>query len=118
MSLTKEQILGADDLPRHTVSVPEWGGDVSFRHLTAREQASLETIQATLSGVEEGRTVLDTLEYATRFVVLCVCDDQGKRLFADDDVPVLMDKNADALMSVFHEIQRVVFGSKAAPEGE
>ncbi len=33
--LSKEAILSADDLPREIVSVPEWGGQVYVRTMTA-----------------------------------------------------------------------------------
>lgn len=34
--LTPDQILGADDLARETVPVPEWGGDVVLSALSVR----------------------------------------------------------------------------------
>ena len=42
MTLTKEQILNADDLKRKEVDVPEWGGTVLLRELTGRERDSFE----------------------------------------------------------------------------
>ena len=40
--LTREQILGSDDLKRQTVAVPEWGGDVFVRMLTGGERDAFE----------------------------------------------------------------------------
>lgn len=34
--LTPDQIMGADDLKRETVPVPEWGGDVVLQALSVR----------------------------------------------------------------------------------
>ncbi len=36
--LTREQILQSDDLPRETVQVPEWGGEVQVRTMTGTDR--------------------------------------------------------------------------------
>ncbi len=47
MGLTLDDILKLDDLRRETVAVPEWGGDVEVRELTAAEKLE---IGATVAG--------------------------------------------------------------------
>jgi hypothetical protein len=42
MPLTKDEILGADDLKRETVDIPEWGGEVLLRELRGRERDAFE----------------------------------------------------------------------------
>lgn len=39
--LTRDQILRVDDLPRETVPVPEWGGEVVVRTLSGAERAAM-----------------------------------------------------------------------------
>jgi hypothetical protein len=41
MGLTLDDILKLDDLRRETVAVPEWGGEVEVRELTAAEKLEI-----------------------------------------------------------------------------
>lgn len=78
--LTKEQILKAEDLPREEVKVPEWGGSVFVRGLTALERDAWENSW----WIREGDTrKLNVVNLRARLAVLCVCDAAGKRLFDD-----------------------------------
>ncbi len=83
--LTREQILGADDLPREEVTIPEWNGSVFVRALTGHERDALERVLAT-----------DKLSRAT-IAAMCVVDEKGNKLFADGDVQALGKKNGAAL---------------------
>ena len=97
--LTREQILGSNDLPSETVDVPEWGGQVSVRTMTGIDRDAFET---TLVG-KEGK--LDNVR--ARLVALTVCDKSGARLFGDEDVAALGGKSAKALDRVFSVAQRL-----------
>ena len=79
--LTREQILQCDDLPKETVKVPEWGGEVQVRTMTGTDRDAFE---ASLIG-KEGR--LENVR--ARLVSLAVCDESGNRLFGDADVAAL-----------------------------
>lgn len=72
--LTREQILQCDDLPKETVKVPEWGGEVQVRTMTGTDRDAFE---ASLIG-KEGR--LENVR--ARLVSLAVCDESGKAMFA------------------------------------
>lgn len=76
--LTREQFLSRADLPRREVAIPELGGSVYVRALTAGERDRWE------------------LEYAgsrktlrAAMAALSVCDAEGNRLFAEADIPAL-----------------------------
>ena len=51
--LSKAAILAADDLPTIDIAVPEWGGSVRIRALTAgqREELEAEIIHARNDGM-------------------------------------------------------------------
>ena len=53
--LTKEAILAADDLPRETVLVPEWGGDVYVRTMSGTDRDAFESSLIARDGAKEGR---------------------------------------------------------------
>jgi len=80
MTLSRESILSrAPELPREEVPVPEWGGSVFVRTLTASERDRLET--------DWERTA--RVHFRARLVRFTVCDDAGKDLFRDVDIAVL-----------------------------
>ncbi|HEX7119395.1 MAG TPA: hypothetical protein VF212_11435 [Longimicrobiales bacterium] len=83
--LTREQILGMDDLPREEVFVPEWKGSVFVRALTGSERDQLERMIAK-----------DSVSRAS-IVALCVVDERGERLFSQKDVDALSKKHGQAL---------------------
>ena len=97
--LTREQILQSDDLPRETVQVPEWGGEVQVRTMTGTDRDAFE---ASLIG-KEGR--LENVR--ARLVSLTLCDESGSRLFSDGDITALGGKSAKALDRVFAVSQRL-----------
>jgi predicted DNA binding protein len=79
--------------------IPEWKGrTVWVRTLHASERdaylASLRDVKRDRRGV----TIVDrTANGSARLAVLCLCDEQGRRLFADDDAAELGLKSSAAL---------------------
>lgn len=103
--LTRDQILGADDIQTETVDVPEWGGSVLVRGLSGTERDALEAevVQAN----NDGSTSLELKNLRARLVSLSVVDEDGERLFSDRDVEMLGQKSAHALQRVFAVAQRL-----------
>lgn len=80
--LTADAILAADDLIFEVVSVPEWGGDVRVRGLTAEERDHYD--REIIKIDKQGNTSLGRLEnLRALLVVRCLVNDQGERLFRD-----------------------------------
>jgi len=102
--LSREDILGADDLERELVYVPEWQGEVFVRCLTGAERDRFEADM--LSDPEEdSRKRFYNLR--ARLVVLSVCDDKGMPLFMLNDVDSLSRKSAKVLDRLFTVAQRL-----------
>ena len=97
MSLTRDAILTADDLPVLKVSTPEWGGDVFVRTLTAAEN---EHCQKIAKSTDCDRVFLG------RFAALVLCDEQGNRLFTDADGEALGGKSLLILGRIMEHAQR------------
>ena len=100
--LTREAILGADDLPREKVDVPEWGGAVYVRTMTGAERDKYE---AELLATEDKTARLVNIR--ARLAGLTVCDEAGKRVFADGDIEALGAKSAAALDRIFPVAMRL-----------
>ena len=94
--LTRDQILKTGgSLKRETVDVPEWGGKVIVTELTGRERDSWED------------SVLDEDEKMSRdnirakLIVRAVIDEDGNRIFKDDDADAVGDLSGAAISSLF-----------------
>jgi len=96
--LSADQITKANDLPIKTVPVEEWGGDVGLRRLPAEEAVALSEF-ADSEGAQEG------LEAACRFLSRVLCDENGSRLFSDEEraVVVLSGRDQQVLMRLIDE---------------
>lgn len=98
--LTRDSILAAKDFDFQDVEVPEWGGTVRLRGLSAAERDNFE---ATLAQTQ------DLSNLRSRLVVLSLVDDEGNRLFKDSEAKELGEKNALVIMRLF-EIVRDLSG--------
>lgn len=98
--LDRKAIFKAVDLDVKTVEVPEWGGEVCVRGLTARERDHFEASIGTSANLENLRA---------RLVVLTLCDESGERLLKDSDAIELGKKNAQVVDRLF-EIARKMSG--------
>ncbi len=98
--LSKDQILAADDRPTKDVSVPEWGGIVRVRTMSASERDQWEG-----DTYSDGK--VNTTNFRARFVALCVVDESGNAMFSARDVEALGAKSAAALQRVFNAAQKL-----------
>lgn len=98
--LSKADILSANDLIREEVDVPEWGGTVIVRAFTADAKDAMEFKLYQMS---------QKLGVGVRaaYVGLALVDDNGQRLFEDDEIPMLGTKFAGAVDRVFEVVSRL-----------
>jgi len=94
MSLTKEQILAADDLGMLEVKVPEWGGTVFIRVMTCGERDAYENDW----NLHKGKGYEN---FRTKFLAKCLCDSKGQRLFSDAEVEQFAKKSAKVMSRVW-----------------
>lgn len=96
--LSRDDILKADDITTREVEVPEWGGTVIVRGLSAKERDNWE---ASLLRQRGNQMVRDSSNIRAKLVVRVLVDDDGKRLFSDGDAAVLGDKCIAAIDRIF-----------------
>lgn len=81
MALSREQILTASPALRvERVQVPEWGGEVCVREMTAGERDRWDAWQIDHTGPDRFN------DLRARLLVTVLCDDAGARLFSDTDI--------------------------------
>ena len=83
MLLSKEQIFAAQDLQSIDVDVPEWGGQVKVKAMSAIDRINFEKCQ---KDMHESELIL-------QIVLLTCVDDKGERLFSNDDLVQLQQKS-------------------------
>ena len=101
MSLSKAEILGADDTKIEKLSVPEWGGHVHIRTWSGTERDAFEASCQGANGTMNIRGV------RARLGCMSICDKTGKRLFSDSDLVMLGDKSGIALDRVLKAVQSI-----------
>lgn len=102
--LSRDQILGIQDLSFEDVPVPEWGGTVRIGMLTGTERDAFEQQLVTRQGK---KTSVNLDNIRARLVALCAIGENGERLFSEKDVAQLGRKSAIALNRVFEVAQRL-----------
>lgn len=100
--LNREAILSANDAPTADVAVPEWGGTVRVRTMSARERDAFEW--ASIAADKEGVTLSNV---RARFAVACCIDEAGKPVFTDEDIAMLGDKSGAALDRIYQAIAKL-----------
>lgn len=102
--LSREQILGLDDIQTEELHIPEWDTFVYVRGLTGKERDIYEDSLHQ----RRGRDVQINLRNArAKLVVLCTVDEHGKRIFEEKDVARLGEKNARALDRIFSKAREL-----------
>ncbi len=99
--LTQQDIIAVNDIVMERVNVPEWGGEVFIKSLTARQRDAFEASVTHQGGKQ--RTNLRDLR--ARLVAICMVDENGNRLFGDNQIPALSAKCGKALDRLFEACQ-------------
>ena len=95
MTDLRAAILGADDLERVTVSVPEWDMDVLVRGLTAGE------VEKFGAAINNGKAT----NMMARLVVAVVIHEDGSSVFTADDLEAVSGKNSGVIKRLFDAAQ-------------
>ncbi|KPK67836.1 MAG: hypothetical protein AMJ84_12280 [Acidithiobacillales bacterium SM23_46] len=98
--LSKEQILQADDLRREAVVVPDWDGSVFVQTMTGIDRDAFE-----LSLTKDGKASIENMR--AKLCARTIVDENGNRLFTEDDVEALGKKSGTALDRIFEVAQRL-----------
>jgi hypothetical protein len=99
--LTRDAILGAQDLKIEDVEVPEWGGTVRVRMMTGAQRDALGASMVTAGGKP------DMHKYRIGLVAACIVGDDGVPMFAADEVALLAGKSSVALDRVYRVAERL-----------
>lgn len=102
--LTAADILGADDLKRERIEVPEWGGFLYISTLSGAARDAYESSVIKYNGNVPEQN-LDNIR--AKFVAATATDEEGNLLFTTDQVKALGRKSASVLDRLFGEAQKL-----------
>ena len=102
--LTRDAILGAQDMAHVDVEVPEWGGVVRIKMMTGTERDAFE---ATTIKRQGKKVSMNLVNIRARLVARTAVDEKGKLLFSEADVEALAQKSAAALHRVFEAARQL-----------
>lgn len=101
--LSRAAILAAPDLAPEAVDVPEWGGSVLLRPLSAADQQEVMRL-ARMHADDPAAMATANLRH---LVLHTVVDADGQPLFTDADWPELLRKSASALNRIAAAASRI-----------
>ena len=101
MILDKSTILAAiqaaSDIKSERMAVPEWGTDVFIKVLSGTERDAFE------AGYSDQRMS----NFRVRFLVLTLCDQNGERVFTDEQVSVLGKRSSLVINRLFEAAWKI-----------
>lgn len=102
LNLTRDQIFAADDTPRASILVKEWGGVVYGRTMTGEERDAFDR-----ETIRRRRKDKDHIRLRERLIILCTTDADGKAIFTADDEDRLAAKGCKATDRVWVALARL-----------
>jgi hypothetical protein len=100
-SVGREDVLQASDRTVELVEVPEWGGHLYVRNMTALERVEYDRWNLGTGGQP------DMTGMRVKGVIMCACDEKGERLFTREDYESLSQKDGAAITRVFLALSRI-----------
>ena len=106
--LTKDAIKGNKSTPKmKKVEIPEWGGHVFVRELTAHGRDRFEDVMFAFN-TETGKVEMrQGQQRRTFFLVLTVCDENGDAVFTDEDISWLSEMEFSVIDRIYQEAQKI-----------
>ena len=102
--LNRDAIRAASDITTETVEVPEWGGSVLVRGLTGAQR---DRFEAGMVEMRKGKLAPKLSNVRAQLVALSLVDEQGQRMFSQDDVEMLGNKSCAALQRIWDVARRL-----------
>lgn len=100
--LSKLDIWEAADSKTEEVKVPEWGGEVLIKTLSAAERDDFESSVAGTDGKKP-----NLRNFRAKYVAKCTVDAHGNHLFTENDLEKLGRKSAKAVDRIYSAAQKL-----------
>ena len=104
MSLTREQILKPVEIPKQEIYIPEIGGTVWVKGMSAADRSRFEKEFQTSSGQSSKRKLSQIRE---RLVIACVCNEEGGPILTVKDVEALGKQSIQIIERIVNVAQKL-----------
>ncbi len=102
--LTRDDILGVQDIEIEEVEVPEWGGSVFVKGMTGIER---DRFEASIVEQRGKNAKVSMVNIRAKLASETMCDKDGTKLFSVKDAAALGEKSAAGLDRVFDVSMRL-----------
>jgi hypothetical protein len=102
--LTRDDILRARDITIEKVDVPEWGGFVYVKGMTAGQRDQLEAAMLDKKAQPQPARLA---EFRTRMFILCACHETGAPIFTAADIRAVQGKSVAGINRVLDVARRL-----------
>lgn len=117
--LNRNQILEAKDIKTKVIPVPEWGGDIMIKQLSAKEYNDITMNMVNIkkmaakqlskkNGDENLEEAINELAIKNQKILLLIksiVDENMKPLFSEADMELLYQKNTNVIDKIIAEIE-------------
>ena len=95
MLLSKDQILAAQDRRETVVEVPEWGGQIRLMEMSGADRAAYLSSIFKYGTNEKGEVTVegDPTNADAKLLARTIVDEDGNRVFSEEDIIALGQKN-------------------------
>lgn len=114
--LTRDQILALQDRKTAVVHVPEWDCDVRIMEMSAGDREAYERMVLRMND-QSKKVEPDISNLRSKMVAISVVDDEGRRVFTDEDVQALARKHHEAIRLIFNKAMSLNRIEEEAEEG-
>lgn len=100
--ISADELLSINDLRQKKIFVAQWNREITIQELGLLPMMEMyQSLDA--KEIAEGSVKVKPLDIA-RFVALGVLDESGNRVFKDEHIEALANKNHEALTFIYSEI--------------
>ena len=101
--LSRDSIIAVKDFGIEKIDVPEWGGEVCLKKWSAKERG----IYLSMAFNESEVKMDEVANSMVSAVAMSLCDEDGKRLFNDDELDILAGKNGEVIERLCKEVYKL-----------
>lgn len=96
--LTKDMILSAKDIQVKELKIDEWNGSIYIRKFNGFSREKIENLAMDCNKKNEYSN------FRTKVLIEGISDENGFKIFSDDDIKKLSEKNGEVLDRIFKAV--------------
>lgn len=117
--LTRAEIDAVDDRPTGEVEVPQWGGWVRLRAMSAKQRSMVTGTMIAVDGKDVSFKADEIGNVQLMTVASCLIDEHGASLYTAGELAAIGEKSAGAIEDIYSALQELSgLGEDAVEDAE